>query len=381
MKIPYPGLNIDGIILGTSAVSEVDGLGGRLSYCGYALDDLVTHASWEEVCYLLWHRELPTRKQLADFQAQLAQERPLMEEEMKLVRAIPPTMHGLDALRTMVSALAAVHPPNVMRSATTVLAEGLRLTARLPFLLTSWIRLRNGQEPIPPDQTLGQAANILLTLHGTPADPIAIQALDTYLIVLAENGLNVSTFVAAVVASTHNDLLSAITAAIATLKGHVHGGANEQAMRMFEAIGSPEHAASYLEAMLSRRERMMGIGHRVFAGEDPRVRHIRKQSAAMASRPGSPPAAHIHAIAERVAEIVRQHPFFQQRRLYPNVEFYSAPLLAQCGFPADCFTAMFACARMPGWIAHICEQLGNPRLVRPEVTYVGHPNRPFIRPD
>lgn len=375
------GLDIDGTILGTSALSEVDGPAGRLSYCGYALDDLATHAQWEEVVYLLWYGELPTRPQLAELLARFAAERGLSNEEIALLRALPPTSHGMDALRTVVSALAALHAPGLMHP-DTILEEGLRLTARLPMLLSSWIRLRNGQEPVAPDPSHGQAANVLLTLHGTPPDEVAVRALNTYMVVLAENGLNVSTFVASVVASTRSDLYSAITAAIATLKGHFHGGANEQAMRIFQAIGTPERAAEHLEEMLASKERMMGIGHRVFEVEDPRVRHMRQQSAAMAERAGSDAASSpIHAIAEQVAAIVSQHPYFQQRRLYPNVEFYSAPLLSQFGLPPDCFTAMFACARMPGWIAHIREQLGNRRLVRPEAAYVGLPARPFVALD
>jgi citrate synthase len=202
---------------------------------------------------------------------------------------------------------------------------------------------------------------------------VAVHALDTYMVILAENGLNISTFVASVVASTRNDLLSAITAAIATLKGQAHGGANELALRTFQAIGSPDNAKSYLDEMLARKERLMGVGHRVFDVEDPRKRHMYEQSRALAQRPNTNPT--LHLIAERVAEIISTHPYYQQRQLYPNVEFYSAPLLAQLGFPADCLTAVFACARMPGWIAHIREQLTNRQLVRPEAVYRGERGR------
>jgi citrate synthase len=252
-------------------------------------------------------------------------------------------------------------------------AEGFWLTAKLPTLLAAYIRIRNDQPPISPNPSLSQAANFLAMLHGTPPDTVAVHALDTYMVILAENGLNISTFVASVVASTRNDLLSAITAAIATLKGQAHGGANELALRTFQAIGSPDNAKSYLDEMLARKERLMGVGHRVFDVEDPRKRHMYEQSRALAQRPNTNPT--LHLIAERVAEIISTHPYYQQRQLYPNVEFYSAPLLAQLGFPADCLTAVFACARMPGWIAHIREQLTNRQLVRPEAVYRGERGR------
>ncbi len=369
------GLEIDGTILGHTRLSEVDGEAGRLSYCGYDLHDLVTQASWEEVVYLLWHEELPTAAQLASLHARLAAERTLTTDEIALLRSLPKNMHGMDGLRTAVSALASLAQPSVMKH-DNLLEEGIRLTAKLPAILATWIRLRNGQEPVAPDPQQGQAFNFLLMLNGTPPDEVAVRALDAYMVILAENGLNISTFVACVIASTQNDLVSALTAAIATLKGLAHGGANEYAMRTFLAIGTPERATEHIDGMVARKERLMGVGHRVFAVEDPRMRHMRQQSQAMAARPGADGT--MHAVAERVAEVVSTHPYYQQRRLYPNVEFFSAPLLHQFGFPVDCFTPVFACARTPGWIAHIREQLTNRRLVRPEAAYVGEFGKPFV---
>lgn len=369
------GLDIDGTILGQSVLSEVDGPAGRLTYRGYTLHELASSASWEEVVYLLWYGKLPTRPQLDALHHRFAAERALTSDELALLRSLPTSGHGMDGLRTAVSALAALHPPAPLQ-ADQVLDAGLRLTAKLPTLLATWIRLRSGLEPVVPAPTLGQAANLLLTLHGTPPDSTSVHALNTYMVVLAENGLNVSTFVACVAASTHTDLYAAITAAIATLKGIFHGGANEQAMHAFLDIGTPERAAAVIEEMVQRKKRLMGVGHRVFEVEDPRVRHMRQQSAALAARGGADGT--LHAVAEQVAAVVSTHPYFQGRQLYPNVEFYSAPLLHQLGLPTDCFTAAFACARMPGWIAHIAEQLGNRRLVRPETAYVGEAQRAFV---
>jgi citrate synthase len=216
-------------------------------------------------------------------------------------------------------------------------------------------------------------------LNGIKPDEVAVRAMNTYMVVVAENGLNVSTFLAAVVASTQNDLYAAITAALAGLKGLAHGGANEYAMRTFLAMSTPENVDAHLEAMLSRKERLMGVGHRVFEVEDPRVRHMREQSEALAARPGS--TDRTHATAERVANVLHTHPYYSERKLHPNVEFYSAPLLYQLGFPLDFFTAAFACGRIAGWVAHAHEQLTNKRLVRPETEYVGVSARPFVALD
>lgn len=369
------GLNIDNTILGKTYLSEIDGAAGRLSFCGYDLHDLAASATWEEVTYLLWYGKLPTATHLTELRHQLATEQSLTPDELALLRTLPTSGHGMGALCTAVSALAQLHKPPIMHSST-ILEMGLSLTAKLPAILATWIRLRNGQEPVPPDPSLNHAANFLLMLHGTKPDEVAVRVLNSYMVVVAENGLNISTFVARVVTSTQNDLHSAITVAISTLKGLFHGGANEYAMRTFLEIGTPEQAAEYLDRMVARKERLMGVGHRVFEVEDPRMRHMRRLSADLAARPDSNDKS--HAIAERVAQIIQEHTFFQARKLYPNVEFYSAPLLYQLGFPLDCFTAVFACARMPGWIAHIREQLTDNRLVRPEATYIGEPGRHFI---
>jgi citrate synthase len=370
------GLTIDGTVLGQTTISIVDGPHGRLIYRGYDMHELAANATWEEVAHLLWYGELPTAVQLGTLREHLAEHRALTADELAVLRGIPHELHGMDALRTIVSAMTHLHAPAAVSRADTAPLEGLRLTAKLPTLLSTWIRLRNAQEPVSPDPNLGHAANFLLTLHGTPPDEVAARVLDGYMLVMIENGLNISTFVARVVMSTQNNISTAIATAIATLKGLAHGGANEYAMRTFLAIGSPDHAATYIEEARARKERLMGVGHRIFEVEDPRMRHMKRLSEQLATRPDADNTS--HAIARRVEEIVAEHPYFQQRRLYPNVEFYSAPLLNQLGFPVDCFTAVFACARMPGWTAHLAEQLADNRLVRPDAEYIGPPSRPFV---
>jgi citrate synthase len=242
--------------------------------------------------------------------------------------------------------------------------------------VAAYARLREGREPVQPDGDLGHAAAFLQALHGRRPAPEEEAAFNTYMVLLAEHGLNVSTFVARIVASAQNDLYAAIDAALAALKGTSHGGANEHAMRAFLAIGEPAAAPAYIEDLLARKARLMGVGHRIYRTEDPRVRHLRQHSAALAARPQADGRA--HAVAQAVAAAIIDHPHFQARTLYPNVEFYSAPLLYQLGLPLDTFTLAFAMARLPGWVGHIREQLGVARLVRPEAEYVGPDPRAFV---
>jgi citrate synthase len=368
-------LGLDGTVVAQTQLGAIDGMAGRLSISGYNIHDLAEHASWEEVVYLLWHGELPGAPALAELRANLAAERTLTGEELALLRSLPSTGHAMDVLRAALSLLAGLHRPAIMR-AETLLEDGLRLTAKLPLLVAAYVRLRAGQEPVAPDDDLGHAAAFLQALHGARPAPVAEAALNTYLVLLAEHGLNVSTFVARVVASAQNDLYAAVDAALAALKGVAHGGANEMAMRQFLAIGEPAGAPAFVEELLARKERLMGVGHRIYKTADPRVRHLRAHSAALAARPEGDGRA--HAIAEAVAAYVTDHPHFRARTLYPNVEFFSAPLLYQLGLPLDTFTLAFAIARLPGWVGHVREQLGVARLVRPEAEYVGPAPRAFV---
>lgn len=366
---------LDGTIVAQTRLGSIDGDAGRLQVCGYDIHDLAEGACWEEVAYLLWRGELPRAAQLATLQAELATARGLNEAELALLRSLPTSGHAMDAARMIVAALASLHAPGLLREAT-ILGQGLILSAKLPTLLATWHRLRAGLAPVAPDPDLGQAANFLLTLHGVRPSHAEEAALDTYMVLLAEHGLNVSSFVARVVASTQTDLHAALCAALAALKGQAHGGANEYAMRTFLAIGAPERVPEAIEGLLARKERLMGVGHRIYRVEDPRVRHLRAHSAALAARPGADPSG--HAVAEAVAAYIIGHPHFQARKLHPNVEFYSAPLLHALGFPLDMFTLAFACARTPGWVAHIREQLAVARLVRPEAAYIGPASRAFV---
>jgi citrate synthase len=368
-------MGLDGTIVAQTRLGRIEAEAGALSFCGYDVRDLADHAAWEEVLHLLWYGELPSAAQLAAVRGRLEAERTLTSAELAMVRALPRDGHAMDVLRAAVSLLAGLHRPTIA-SAATLFDDGMRLTAKLPLLLAAWARLRDGREPALPPPGLSHAAACLYALHGALPAPEEEAALNAYLVLLAEHGLNISTFVARVVTSAQNDLYTAIAAALAALKGVAHGGANEHAMRTFLAIGAPTAAPAFVDDLVARKGRLMGVGHRIYRSGDPRVPHLRRHSAALAARPGADPTA--HAVAEAVAATIEAHPYFQDRGLFPNVEFYSAPLLHQLGWPIDTFTVAFAVARMPGWVAHVHEQLAVPRLVRPEAVYVGPPSRAVV---
>jgi citrate synthase len=373
--IAKPGL--EGVTLTSTRLSRIEGDLGRLLYSGYSIDDLARQASFEEVCYLLWHGQLPNAGQLSAFGEQLSQERRLSEAEARLVASIPREGHATDALRTLVSGLAQLDPQAHELSDAAALRVGTRLLAKMPAMIAAWNRRRQGLEPAEPDPRLGFAAGALQLLLGRQPSPEATRAFDTYLILLAEHGLNASTFAARVAISAQADVYAAVVAAIATLRGLLHGGANQAAMETFLEIGAPENAAAYVEQLLARRGRLMGVGHRIYRTLDPRAPHLRAQVAALAGEAENQGAL----VADEVRRIVAEHPYFVERQLNPNVEFYSAPLLHLLGFPLDMFTAAFALSRTAGWIGHIREQIAENRIIRPRSDYSGPEPRQFVALD
>lgn len=376
MTSETPVRGLDNVVVARSRLSAIDGIGGNLIYAGYHIHELAGRASFEEVVYLLWYGELPTAAELAAFQARLAAARGLSADELALVHSVPASGHGMDALRTLVSGLAQLDAQADAIDDRATEQIGVRVLATMPVLLAAWERHRHGAEPIAPNPALPHAANFLYMLRGTPPSAAEAHAFDTYLVLLAEHGLNASTFAARVAVGAGADLYCALVAAIATLKGIFHGGANQKAMETFLAIGTPEHAADYIAAMLERGERLMGVGHRIYKVEDPRVRHLRHAVQALAAENSS--ASNWQAIADAVGQLVAEHSHFTRRQLNPNVEFYSAPLLYSLGLPLDVFTAAFALSRTAGWIGHIREQLADNRLIRPKSDYTGPALRGFV---
>lgn len=371
--IVAPGL--EGVVVAETALSEVDGLNGRLSYRGYSIDDLARHATYEEVLYLLVHGELPTRGQLAELHRELAANRRLPEAVQRVMETVPRSGEPIDALRAGVTALGMTDPEIRDLSPEGVLRRGLRLAAMMPTMLATYERLRRGEEPVEPDPELGQAANFLYMLHGTRPTPTQESAFNGYLVLLAEHSFNASTFALRVTVSALADIYAAVATALAALKGDAHGGANQRAMEMLLAIGSPDNVVDYVEESLRVKRRLMGIGHRVYRTRDPRAAFLMGWSKAVAEESGQ---TVWHAIAERLEEVTAHHPYYLERKLYPNVEFYSAPLLYGLGMQPDLMPGAFAISRIAGWVAHTLEQLASNRLIRPQAVYAGERDRRFV---
>lgn len=358
---------LEGIVAATTSLSKVEGTAGRLIYHGYNIHDLARTTSFEEVAYLLWYGHLPNRAELADLKARLVAERTLPARVLNVLRDLPAQAEPMDVLRTVTSAWGA----GVITGKPTI-DQAIAVTARFPLFLAAFHRLRNGLEPLESLPELDHAANYLYLLTGKRPEPQHVQALDAYLVLLADHGMNASTFTARVVASTESDIVSAVVAAIGALKGPLHGGAPSKVLEMLRSIASTENAEPWMRNALTHGQRLMGFGHRVYKTEDPRAEELR-ELARLADPQEFLLARHVEALA--IALLEEEKP---GRKLYTNVEFYSAVLLASVGLPGDLFTPTFATSRVAGWTAHILEQVGNNRLIRPEADYTGPMSTHFV---
>jgi citrate synthase len=359
-----PKAGLEDVVAATSSICYLDGERGVLAYYGYDIHDLAK-ATFEEVCYLLWHGRLPNRAELGDLQSHLAAARPLSEPILRLMKQLPPS-DGMDMLRTLASALGQYDPEAADNSAQANYRKAVRLTAQLGSLVATYGRLQAGGGPIQPDPVLGHAANFLYMLKGERPSALATRAFDVALILHADHELNASTFAARVAAATLTDLYSAIVAAIGTLKGPLHGGANADVMRMLIEIGpeaSPERVDEAIRAKLAKKIKIPGFGHRVYRTEDPRATHLRKMSKDLGERSGN---THWFDMSRRIETLVTG-----EKKLYPNVDFYSASTYYTLGIPIDLFTPIFAVSRVSGWTAHCLEQYANNRLIRPRTDYIG----------
>jgi citrate synthase len=334
-----------------------------LAYRGIDIHALAEHSSFEEVVFLLHRGVLPKQAELSAFAAELARERRVPEEAFDVLRRLPRRTHPMSALRTLVSALAAWDSD--AEDATQAGRERVarRLTAQLATLVAACDRLRSGWTPLAPDPELSHAANFLYMLRGTRPSPEAARAMDVALVLHADHEFNASTFAARVAASTLADVHGAVTAALATLKGPLHGGANEAVMRMLEAIGAPERAEAWVREALSAKRKLMGFGHAVYKTEDPRATHLRHMARSLGQQAGD---TRWYELSERIEALVRR-----EKGLYANVDFYSASAYRALGIPTDLFTPVFAVSRISGWTAHVLEQTANNRLIRPESEYTG----------
>lgn len=357
-----------GVIAGQSAISTVEQEGSALNYRGYSIDDLAKHATFEEVAYLLLYGELPTGAELDAYVSKLMSLRRLPTTLMALLRMIPKNSHPMDVLRTACSMLGTLEPEKSF-SEQHVIAD--RLLALFPGIMCYWYAYHfQGREMIgeSKEQTLG--GHFLALLHDRAPTQLERDAMNVSLILYAEHEFNASTFAARVTAATLSDFYSAITTAIGTLRGPLHGGANEAAMELIERFKSPDEAGQLLQEMLANKEKIMGFGHRVYKDRDPRSDIIKSWSYKLAQ---SKHELLLFEISERIESLMRQ-----EKNLFPNLDFYSASAYHYCGIPTFLFTPVFVMSRITGWAAHVFEQRANNRLIRPNSEYIGPAAKKYI---
>jgi citrate synthase len=370
MTTPEPQPNgLEGVVAARTKIGHVFGEEGRLMYRGYDIRELAGKASFEEVCYLLWKGKLPNRTELEELSRALRDQRELPVAAMTTLRALPKSANPMDVLRTVISMVGAALPIEGQPT----LDQSISLMARFPTIVASFERMRNGQEAVAPNPKLGYAANYLYMLTGKEPEERHVKSLDTYLVLLADHGMNASTFTIRVITSTESDLASAVVGAIGALKGPLHGGAPALVMDMLDEIGTADNIKPWVDNALNSGRKLMGFGHRVYRTTDPRA-EILREMARQASTP------EFFALAKgtedyAIRELNRRKP---ERRLYTNVEFYSAGVLHSVGLPRDLYPATFAVSRISGWTAQALEQLQHNRLIRPQSEYIGPLGLKFV---
>jgi citrate synthase len=370
-----PARGLADVVAASTALSDIDGQAGRLSYRGYDINELAGNASFEEIAFLLQRGAAPDTAELEAYRAELAAGRGIGRLAAADLAGIAASQQPMEALRSLVSLGSADDPDAASNESAANLRKAARLTAKQPVLIAAYDAARSGRDLPGPDPGLSLAANFLLQLTGQPPAERAAEMLDTCLVLHADHTMNASTFAARVCAATLSDMHSAVVAAIATLKGPLHGGANEQVMRGLLAIraqgGDPvEAVASHVTERLRQGDKIMGFGHRVYKTEDPRAAHLRQMSAELAGAAGDDT---FYRMSRRMEEVV-----FAEKGLYPNVDFYAATVYHYLGIPTDLFTPVFSASRMAGWTAHIIEQHADNRLIRPDSEYVGESGRTWI---
>ncbi|GAC1578745.1 MAG: citrate/2-methylcitrate synthase [Candidatus Elarobacter sp.] len=360
---------LEGVVVGETVLSNVEGELGRLTYRGYDIHDLAERATFEEVAHLLLFGHLPTHTELIDFEARIGARRALPSGLLAMMHAIPRDAWPMDVLRTGVSAIAHFVPHAADGAHETSVDTAIDLIAKFPTIVATWDRIRRGLEPIAPDPKLRTAANFLFMRTGELPIPEAEKALDTYFVLLADHSYNASTFSARVTASTGADIYGAITSAVATLAGDLHGGAPSKVMTMLEEIGLPEKAEPYVRELLGRGQKIMGMGHREYKIRDPRAQQLETMARNLTEKSHTKWYLIARALEDASNTVLQE--VKPGKRIYANVEFYTAPTLSSLGIPADEFTCLFACGRVAGWAAHVIEQAAHNRLIRPQATYVG----------
>ncbi len=355
---------LEDVVAAESAICYIDGERGVLSYRGYDIHDLAENSSFEETCFLLWEGRLPTKAEVAALREGLGREREVSPEILSLVQDfLKHRMIPMDALRTAVSALCETDPDVASNDPAANRRKALRLTAKMSTLVAAIHRFRSNEAPVEPDPGRGHAEDFLAMLNGRGPSAEMTRAFDMALVLHADHELNASTFAARVTAATLSDMHSAVVSAIGTLKGPLHGGANEAVIRMLMEIGDLSRVDDYIHALLAAHKKIMGFGHRVYTTEDPRATHLRQMSQHLAESSG---VSKWYDMSRRIETIINQ-----EKRLNCNVDFYSASTYYMLGIPPDLYTPIFALSRCAGWTAHVMEQHQNNRLIRPRADYIG----------
>ena len=353
-------------IAAETQASFIDGAKGVLEYVGYDIDSLARNSTFEETVFLLWNRRLPNAAELATLAAELRAEYDLPEAVWQMIRATPRTAHPMHMLRTLVSSLGMFDREADDNSPEANWRKSVRLLAKTPTIVANFDRHRKGKPLVRPDATMDMATNFLNMLNGARPTVAVAKALDVCLILHADHGLNASTFAARVTISTLSDMYSAITTAIGTLKGPLHGGANEEVMHMLNEIGTMDNVEPYIKERLARKDRIMGFGHRVYKAYDPRAGYLKTFAKQIATDTGN---QGLYEMSTKIEDIMKTE--VAAKGIYPNVDFFSATTYHSIGIDLDIFTCMFAVSRISGWTAHCMEQLAANRLIRPMAEYTG----------
>lgn len=366
------------ISVADSNTSLVNGVEGKLTYVGYSIEDLAANALFEEVVFLLWNGRLPNRSELESLRATIAQNAALPSEVLKVMVSFPKNANGMAVLRTVVSMLSIYDPEGENQSLDAVKHKAVRLVGQITTACAGWIRVSQGKEVIAPRSDLNLAENFVYMISGG-TDKVAVDAINVYLVLLAEHGMNASTFTSRVVTGTNSDLHSAIVAAIGALKGPSHGGANSEAMRQFIEIGDPSNVEKwFVDNIKSGHRKIMGIGHAIYKATDPRSQVLKEKARALAVSSGN---GKWFEIAEKLDTLARADEYFISRNLFANVDYYSAIVLYTLGIDIDSFTPLFAMSRIAGWSAHIIEQMQHNKLIRPDLNYTGPMGLPWTAVD
>ena len=366
---------LEGVIAAESSICRIDGEKGQLFYMGYPITELVEHCTFEEVTYLLLYGELPTREQLAVFSAKMRNARDLPEAVIAMIRDFPANAHPMELLQSVISYLSSYVQHKIHHGPHCNCRETLHQISEIASVVATYQRFREGKEYLPPRRDLSHGANFLYMLRGEEPDPYEGEIMDKAFILHAEHSFNASTFTARVVASTMSTCYCSISAAIGALFGSLHGGANEKVMDMVDEIDSPEAARGWVTQALDKKQKIMGMGHRVYRAKDPRAIVIEEHLKELSERKND---RRCYEILKEVESAFRERMEEKGKPIYPNVDFFSGAVYRMLGIPTILFTPIFAIARAPGWLSHILEQRVDNRLFRPKAAYVGHGQRRFV---